>query len=135
MREIEDEVVERLGRDAGLHLLDQQVQRLGGQPSGPAHAFESLGSMQLDLPGLAAGREVGVDKGHASRMCGMGETCQLSAREAERSGRARLTYGDFPPRRQRCRATSPPARKGDKPAARIHRPAKDMRRGWPTSLP
>ena len=65
MREVEDE----LGRcasvvDAGLHEAGQQVERLGRQAAGLAHAGEGLGAVQLDLAVLALGRSGGVDERH-----------------------------------------------------------------------
>ena len=41
--EVEDEIVQRLGGDAGLHMRDEHVERLGRQPAGEAHALEILG--------------------------------------------------------------------------------------------
>ena len=66
--EVEDEIVERLRRHAGLHMLDEHVERLRRQQPGGAHALEILGSVQLDLPALArGGREMGIDEGHGTR--------------------------------------------------------------------
>ena len=43
---VEDEVVAELvelaGRDAGLDVGGDEVERLGGQPAGPAHAFKAF---------------------------------------------------------------------------------------------
>ena len=64
-RELEDQVVERLGGDAGLHGVDEQVERLGGQPAGLAHALEGLGAVQLDLAAPAAGALSRFDERHA----------------------------------------------------------------------
>ena len=41
-REIEDEIIEELGRDARLDERRQHIERLGRQTPGFAHAFESL---------------------------------------------------------------------------------------------
>ena len=46
---VEDEIVERLGRDAGLHMLVQHVERLGGELAGLAHAGVGFRAVQLDL--------------------------------------------------------------------------------------
>jgi len=44
------------GGDPGFHQRHQQVQHLGGQPSGPAHALEIARLMQGDgKMGLAGG--------------------------------------------------------------------------------
>ena len=51
-RELHDQVVEVLGRDPGLDVLDQHVERAGGELPGLAHALEGFASVQLDL-GLA----------------------------------------------------------------------------------
>ncbi len=49
--ELAGQLVERLGGDARDHVRDQQVEALGRQPSGAAHALEALRAVQLDLPG------------------------------------------------------------------------------------
>ncbi len=47
-RELAHEIVQRLCRHSRLHQRRQRIEVLGRQPPGPAHAFESLGPMQLD---------------------------------------------------------------------------------------
>jgi len=59
-----DEIVDRLGRDTGFDEVRHQIKRRGGQLASLPHALERLGAEQLDLAGLAAGRERFVDKGH-----------------------------------------------------------------------
>ena len=48
-RELEHEVVERLGGDAGLDVLGQHVEGVGGKAACLAHAIERFGSVQFDL--------------------------------------------------------------------------------------
>ncbi len=43
--------VDVVGDGAGLHQRDQEVQALGGQPAGAAHALEPFGVVHLDLVG------------------------------------------------------------------------------------
>ena len=43
--EFEHHRVEEFGRDAGLDLGGQKIQRFGGEPSGAAHDGESLLAM------------------------------------------------------------------------------------------
>ena len=54
---IEDEVVAELvelaGGDARHDMRRDEVERLGGQAAGPAHAFEAFGAVQLDGPFVA----------------------------------------------------------------------------------
>ena len=65
--EIEHQIVQGLGRDARLHMVDEHVERLRGETPDPAHRFEIPGAVQLDMPCLAAcGRKVGLDEGHDS---------------------------------------------------------------------
>src|SRR4029453_8320236 len=49
---VEDEVVTELvelrGRDPGLDMGRDEIERLGRQPAGPAHALEALRTVQLD---------------------------------------------------------------------------------------
>src|SRR4029077_12824481 len=42
------ELVELGGADAGLDMGRDEVERLGRQPTGTAHALETLGAMNLD---------------------------------------------------------------------------------------
>jgi hypothetical protein len=62
--EFEGELVDGLGGHAGLDIGRQQIQRLGGKPSGLAHALEIRRAMELDLAGLAGGGQSCVDEGH-----------------------------------------------------------------------
>ena len=55
--EVEDEPVDTLGGHAGPNLAGEHVEAFGDQPAGPAHAFEGLGAVKLDLAGLALRRE------------------------------------------------------------------------------
>ena len=48
--ELEHEIVEALGGDAGLHVGHQHVERRGGELAGLAHAGEGFGAVQADLP-------------------------------------------------------------------------------------
>jgi hypothetical protein len=51
-------LVQGLGGNAGLHQGGDEVQDLGGQPAGPAHAVEILLAVQGDgKMGLAGGVE------------------------------------------------------------------------------
>jgi hypothetical protein len=52
--EVEDEPVEELGGDARAHVLDQEVERLGRQAAGAAHALEGFGPVKRGLRGAAA---------------------------------------------------------------------------------
>ena len=54
------QIVEMFGADTGSYLADQHVQAAGGQPAGPAHAFERLRPMQFHLP-RTFGDQIGVD--------------------------------------------------------------------------
>ena len=62
--EVEHELVERVGGDPGLDHRNQQVQRLRGEASGFAHAFEGFGAMQFDGAGAAGVQQIGIDEGH-----------------------------------------------------------------------
>ena len=62
--ELEGEIVEPRGGDARLDLVHEHVERLRRQAARLAHALEIRRPVQLDLAGLAASGERGVDKGH-----------------------------------------------------------------------
>ena len=62
-RELVGQPVERRGGDAGLHCVDQQVERLGGQPSGLAHAGEARPRHAGGSPRRCGGFVVGIDIG------------------------------------------------------------------------
>ncbi len=62
--ELEHEIVERLGRHAGLHHRDEQIERFGGEPPGTTHPLESLGPVELDFAGLATSALRGFDERH-----------------------------------------------------------------------
>ena len=53
-RERVDQPIEMRGRNARLHLVDQQIERLRGEAAGLAHRREGLNAVQPDLAGLAA---------------------------------------------------------------------------------
>ena len=61
------ELVERLGGDAGLHFVDQEVEHFGHQPARLGHAGKGVGAMQLDLgvARLGAGK---FEIGHGKRL-------------------------------------------------------------------
>ena len=46
-----DHVVERAGGHTGYDMRDQRVEYFCGQTAGLAHAFETLGAVQLDRAG------------------------------------------------------------------------------------
>src|SRR5205085_6127024 len=46
--ELVTELVELAGADARLDMRRDEVERLGRQPAGPAHAFEAFRAVQLD---------------------------------------------------------------------------------------
>ena len=58
-RHLVDELVELLGRDARHHMRSERVEDLGGKPTGAAHPFEPLGSVELDDSVLRFGAVVG----------------------------------------------------------------------------
>ena len=62
--EFEHQRVEEVGGDARLDMRGQKVQRLGGEPTGPAHAGESLLAVQFYVARLAAGGIDSVNKSH-----------------------------------------------------------------------
>ncbi len=64
MREFEHEIVERLGRDAGLHHRHEKIQRFSGQPARTPHTLEGLGPVELDLAGLATSALRSFDERH-----------------------------------------------------------------------
>ncbi len=66
-RELEGEIVKALGRDAGLHLGREHVERERGQAAGLAHGGEIFRAVQFDLACLAAGSGCGVDEIHVGR--------------------------------------------------------------------
>ena len=59
--------IERFGGDAGLDLIDQEVEDLGHEPSGLRHAGESVSPVELDLgvARLGAGK---FEIGHGMRL-------------------------------------------------------------------
>ena len=52
--EVVAQPVQLAGGDAGLHVGRDEVERLGGEPAGLAHAVEGLGAVDLDAAGLVA---------------------------------------------------------------------------------
>ena len=74
-REVEDQPVDLFGRHAGRDFGRQHVEAFGDELSGPAHACEGLGIVQLDLAGLARRRERGIDETHGKT--GVGADCPL----------------------------------------------------------
>ena len=42
------EVVQLAGRDARLHVRGDEVEYLGGEPPGDAHALDFVGSLEYD---------------------------------------------------------------------------------------
>ena len=65
VRELDDQIVEPLGRDAGLDVLGQHVERAGGELAGLAHALEGLAAVQPDL-GVARLGAVEVEVVHVA---------------------------------------------------------------------
>ena len=65
--EVEDELVEIVGRDAGTNVGGQHVERLGREPPGLSHAGEGIGTVHLDLAGLTGRRLEFVDERHRGR--------------------------------------------------------------------
>ena len=65
--EVVDELVERIGGNSGLDLVDQEVEHLGHKPSRLGHAGESVSPVQLDLgvARLGAGK---FEIGHGMRL-------------------------------------------------------------------
>ena len=63
-REFEHEIVERLGRDAGLHHRHEKIQRFSGEPPSTSHTLEGLGPVELDLAGLATSALRSFDERH-----------------------------------------------------------------------
>ena len=65
--ELEHELVERLGGDAGLDLIDQEIEHLGHEPARLGHAGEGVGAVKLDLgvARLGAGK---FEIGHGKRL-------------------------------------------------------------------
>ena len=51
--EFQRKLVEMVGGDAGLDVLDQHVETFGDQPPGLAHALEGILAVQLDLAGFS----------------------------------------------------------------------------------
>ena len=64
LAELVDQAVDPFGGHSGLDLRDQHVEALGGQPAGPAHAFECGRPVDLDLPGFAQRRRRRLNIGH-----------------------------------------------------------------------
>ena len=62
--ELQHQLVERVGGDAGLHMLDQHVETFGDQPPGLAHALEGILAVQLDLAGFSERRGGRFNVGH-----------------------------------------------------------------------
>ena len=94
------QIVEVLGGDAGLDVLGQHVQRLGGQPAGLAHALEGLAAVQADLA-VARLRAVDVEVVHGppgdrKKRRRSGTSMEFSAIAAPRNG----TCGREPHRRR-----------------------------------
>ena len=72
---VEGQLVEIFGGDAGLHLGNEQVEHLGGQPAGAAHALEVLRLVQSHREMGPAGRfeHIGLrHDGHGRLLIGWG---------------------------------------------------------------
>ena len=62
-----DELVERFGGNSGPHLIDQEVEHLGHEPSRLGHSGERVSPVQFDLgvARLGAGK---FEIGHGMRL-------------------------------------------------------------------
>src|SRR5262249_38308347 len=80
-REFEHELVDRLGRQPGLHHVAELVEAFGDELPRLADAGEGLGAGKLDLSGLAQRRKGGIDVVHGE-MARFTGNLVIEAREA-----------------------------------------------------
>ena len=81
-RQFADLVVDRRRGDARLHHRRNLVEDLGGKASGLAHAFESLGAMQLDRAIAQDGFVAGFDNlvfAHPADIAVLRGNCEIIA--------------------------------------------------------